>query len=84
MKKWYRLLNRQDFGTIVNEDGYQITYKGYRIGGAGIEPQKSVSEETRTAQIKNFQEMAAFSIEKILSGSGEARYYKKIKEVAGI
>lgn len=39
MKKWYKLLDREGFGTIINENGYQVTYKGYRIGGAGIDPQ---------------------------------------------
>lgn len=84
MKKWYKLLNPGDFAAIVNENGYQITFKGHKIGGAGIEPREFVSEEGKMLQKKNFQELAMSSIEKILAGSGDRRYYKEIREIMDI
>ena len=78
MKKWYNLLSRADFGMIVTTRGFQITYKGQKIGGAGIEGEGS--EELR----KHFEEQANFEIQKILTGLGDSYYYKAIKKIAGI
>ena len=86
MKNWYKLLNREDFGTVADENSYQITFKGSRIGGAGFAPEHKVyvSEENKMLQIEDFKKMAATHIEKILNGSGDPLFYKQIKKIMDI
>ena len=76
--KWHKLLSKEDFGKIVTEKGFQLTYRGQRIGGAGVEGEGS--EELK----KQFEEQATFEVQKILTGLGESYYYKAIKKIAGV
>ena len=86
MKSWYKLLNREDFDVIANENGFQITFKGNKIGGAGWDPGEKVfpTEESKQKSAQGFHELGIAAIIKILTGEGDSRYYKKIKELAGL
>lgn len=72
-------LNRSDFGKNVNAEGYQITYKGQNIGGAGI--MGKFKGRGRAQQIKDYSDMAERDITSLISGSGQPYLYDAIDKI---
>lgn len=76
-------LNRNDFTKEVNSNGYQILYKGVKIGGAGTMPSNYMktrrSAKSRSADIKMYSETAERDIEGLVKGIGRADMLETIK-----
>jgi len=72
-------LNRSDFSTQVNAEGYQILYKGQKIGGAGIVGK--FKGRGRMQQIKDYSEMAERDICYLLEGSGYGYMIENITRI---
>lgn len=70
-----------DFGKNVNAEGYQITYKGQKIGGAGIIGKFKGRGNSRIAQMRDYAEMAEREISHLVNGNGMPRYYEAIDKI---
>ncbi len=74
-------LKKEDFNVKYDHYGYQITYKGKNIGGAGVI--KREVKRRNPSNLKLYKEQGAADIQKILDGKGERRFYDAIKKIDG-
>lgn len=70
-----------DFGKNINAEGYQITYKGQSIGGAGIIGKYKGRGKGRINQMRDYAETAEREISHLINGNGMPRYYEVIDKI---
>jgi len=68
-----------DFTIKVDKYGYQISYKGHSIGGAGTI--RGVNKRYNSKQVGEYYKSAKRDIEYIVAGKGEKRYTETIQEI---
>ncbi len=72
-------LNRSDFGKEVTAEGFQIIYKGQKIGGAGT--MGKFKGRGRAQQIKDYADTAEREISLLIQGSGYPFMYEAIDKI---
>lgn len=72
-------LNKADFGKKVNASGYQITYKGHNIGGAGI--MGKFKGRGASKQIQDYSDMAERDISALIQGYGYPHMHDAIDKI---
>ena len=71
-------IDRKDLDVRVDRYGYQLTYRGEQIGGASTERGRKIDPKLAVRQAREYYEMATAEIEKLVTGEGEARFYRAI------
>lgn len=77
-------MKREDFTYQYSPNGYTIFYKGVSIGGAGVmlPRAKPLHWKHSRANLKQFSEEAKYDIDRIISGTGQKRFYDAIEKIS--
>jgi len=78
-------LNRNDFTKEVNSNGYTISFKGVKLGGAGTMPsnymKRCKSSKISIADSKMYNESAERDIQSLINGTGRKDMQETVNSI---
>ena len=74
-------MNKKDFGYYADQYEYYLTYKGKRIGGAGVIGKPKQHWRHARANVKDNGEHARREIDSLLIGKGRSDMIRVIGEI---
>jgi len=74
-------LNKSDFSVTVTAEGYMISYKGNKIGGASIIGKSKSRGKARQEDIKMYNDASGREVENLCRGVGRKDMIESIVNI---